>query len=187
MKILTIILLTIVISGGLTLFFLLPRNAVAPQEQESTEAEGVAEEKAEDPMDHESAIAIGEAQAELLGYQNQIAAAKAELALIEEKLKAETDTYNDTQQSEKKIQNLAKLYGSMKPDSAATILCNLEESLTTKIMTKMDGRSSSKLMDAIVSANPDYAASISKLMAGKPLASGATGSKNGSQATVANN
>ena len=55
----------------------------------------------------------------------------------------------------------------MKPDSAAAILCQLNEAFTEQILSEMSTNAVGKIMDAIASADPDYCVKLSKLMGGK--------------------
>ena len=66
----------------------------------------------------------------------------------------------------KEFQYLATIYSSMKPDNAASILCELEENLTKQILRGMTTKTAGKIMDAITIADPSYAAKITKSMAG---------------------
>ena len=102
-----------------------------------------------------------ELQAKLAEYEAQISEKSAELAAI----KAEIEALNSTKESITKSQQLAKLYSSMKPDSAASILCELEEPLTKQILSEMSDRTAGKIMDAIATANPSYAITLSELIA----------------------
>ena len=99
-------------------------------------------------------------QSELIDYKAQIAAAETQLAVI----KTEIESLNGTKTSITKIQQLTKLYTSMKPASAATILCELEETLSMQILTGMNERAAGKIMDAITTADPKYAAKMGKSM-----------------------
>ena len=100
-------------------------------------------------------------ETKLAEYKTQIAAAEAKLADI----KAETKSLTSAKASATASQQLAKVYGSMRPDSAASILCQLEETISVRILMEMNNRTAGKILDAIASADPDYAARISKLMA----------------------
>ena len=99
-------------------------------------------------------------QIKLAEYKAQIIAEEEKLAAI----KAEIESLSDAKESITRSKQLAKIYSSMKPDSAASILCELEEPLTREILSEMSDRSASKIMDAMAEAKPAYAASISKLM-----------------------
>ena len=116
--------------------------------------------------DYESQIRA--AAAELTDYTKQITAAEARLAAI----KAEIESLNAAKAFASRTQQLAKLYAAMKPDSAAAILCKLEKDLTMRILSQMDNRTSGKLMEAVASIDPDYAASISKLIADSDVPGG---------------
>ncbi|MFC1717972.1 hypothetical protein ACFL6S_30200 [Candidatus Poribacteria bacterium] len=118
---------------------------------------------------------IDAAESKVTDYENRLSAVAEGLADSEGRLdategkltsiKAGTESLGSKETSESRTQQLAKLYGSMKPKSAASILCKLEEDLSMRILAQMSSRSSGKLMDAIATENPDYAAKISRLMA----------------------
>jgi len=97
---------------------------------------------------------------ELEQYKAQVEAEKTKLATI----KSEIGALSNPKSSTTNGQQLAKVYSSMKPDTAALVLCELDESLTTQILTQMNNSSSAKIMDAITKKNPEYAAKISKNM-----------------------
>lgn len=104
-------------------------------------------------------LALGDPR--LADYEAQIAVAEAKLAAI----KAEIESLNNVKTSITRSQQLAKVYGSMRPNNAASILCELEEALTGQILSEMNNRTAGKMMDAIATANPTYAAKLSKFMA----------------------
>ncbi len=99
-------------------------------------------------------------QAELDGYRTQIAEAETKLAAI----KAEIESLNAVKSSLIRGKQLAKMYSSMKPDSVALILCEMEVDLSMQILTQMSDRASAKVMGAIAELDPDYAAEIGKFM-----------------------
>jgi flagellar motility protein MotE (MotC chaperone) len=114
-----------------------------------------------EPQDSENDKASEtELQAKLSEYEAQIAAEETKLAAI----KAEINSLSAVKASVTRNQQLAKIYSSMRPDSAASILCKLEEAVSIQILTQMDNRTSGKIMDAIADTDPHYAAKISKLM-----------------------
>ncbi len=99
-------------------------------------------------------------QAKLGGYRTQIAEAEMELNAI----KAEIEALNAVKSSLSRSKQLAKMYSSMKPDSVALILCEMEVDLSMQILTQMSDRASAKVMGAIAELDPDYAAEIGKFM-----------------------
>jgi len=99
-------------------------------------------------------------QAKLGEYRTQLAEAEMELAAI----KAEIEALNAVKSSLTRSKQLAKMYSSMKPDSVALILCEMEVDLSMRILTQISDRASAKIMDAIADLDPDYAAEIGRFM-----------------------
>ena len=167
-------LLTFIVVSGLTMFLtgtfrdfqaLDEATELAAEEQVNGEGEAASQVETEREK----------LQSELADYEAQITAAAAKLADSTKKIteaeaeltavKADIDSLNAAKEHISRTQQLAKLYASMKPDSAAEILCKLEKDLAMRIISQMDNRTSGKLMEAIVSTDPDYAAKLSILMA----------------------
>jgi flagellar motility protein MotE (MotC chaperone) len=70
--------------------------------------------------------------------------------------------------SDKRIDALAQVYGSMKPIEAAPILLSLTEDQIAKIITKIpENRSKAKIMAAIGAMDRDRAAIITKILGWK--------------------
>jgi len=177
MKILIITALsTFVIATGITMALTGTRKKITsrfsePADTEQTAVTEEAQEEGEKSQPQEAgkpesrggdtAASDAGLQVELVEYEAQIAAAEAKLAAI----KAEIESLNGVKASITNGQRLAKVYSSMRPDSAASILCELEEPLTKQILSEMNNRTVGKIMDAIATANPSCAARISKLMA----------------------
>lgn len=84
-----------------------------------------------------------------------------ELAYEEPKI---DDGKKNSKETETKYEQLAKVYGSMKAENAAIVMCELEPNLTEKILSKMSERVAGKIMGAIVDKDPSYAAQVSKLL-----------------------
>lgn len=114
--------------------------------------------KTENPIDRSSNKAL-EMQVEK--YKAQNAAEEAKLASV----KFEVESLKSTKSSVDKYQQLAKIYGLMKSEDAATVLCELEPSMTEQLLSKMSDRTAGKIMGAIASQNPTYAAKVSKILA----------------------
>ena len=167
-KILIMALLTIIVTSVATLLLVKPKNQ-SPSVADVTvsEVDGT-EQTAKDPEppDYELSLAIGTLRAELADYQSQIAIAKTELALIKAETISRAETRDDAAERAVRIKKLGKLYASMKTNNAVTILSTLDESLSLEILTGMDNRTSSKLIDAIAAKDPDYAVRISEFIAG---------------------
>ena len=181
------ILITLIAAGGLTMFLTGSFKKGPPEDQmldgidgtqqtveagtdiESEAGDAELPEIVETP-EEKTARLLAELMVKLEDSESRLAAAEAKQKEYEARaIAAEAALVAIKTESESfavKTQRLAKLYGSMKPDSAATILCKLEEDLSLRILKEMNDRASGKLMDAIVTANPDYAAKISELMAG---------------------
>ena len=113
-----------------------------------------------DPQANEDDSELERLQAELEGYMAQIAEAETKLTAI----KAEIESLNAVKSSLTKSKQLAKMYSSMKPDSVALILCEMEVDLSMQILTQMSDRASAKVMGAIAVQDPDYAAEIGRFM-----------------------
>lgn len=141
-------------------------NQIAAAEAELAGYEKQSAEAGTKVADYESRLAA--VTKGLIDYEGRLAVTDGKLANIKTKLaniKTETGSLSSAEAPTSKIQDLVKLYGSMKPNGAAAILCKLEADLSMRILTQMNSRASGKLMDAIATTNPDYAAKISKLMA----------------------
>jgi flagellar motility protein MotE (MotC chaperone) len=175
MKILIIsMLLSFFIGLGAIMFFtgtFNPRSAQepAPQPDSPVEEEKIAktEDTQKEVEQQEPALQANEdnaelerLQAELEGYRAQIAEAETKLTAI----KAEIESLNAVKSSLTRSKQLAKMYSSMKPDSVALILCEMEVDLSMQILTQMSDRASAKVMDAIAELDPDYAAEMGKFM-----------------------
>jgi len=85
---------------------------------------------------------------------------------IELPIKSDVSAKNESnsKESDTKYEQLAKLYSSMKPENAALVMCELEPSMTEKIINKMNERTAGKIMGAIADKDPSYAAKVSKLI-----------------------
>ena len=134
-------------------------EATETEQTASSESEQLTDAQQGEKKSQEETIQKEAKQAE---YEAQIAEAEAKLAAI----KSEIESLNARRTSITRTQQLAKLYGSMKPDTAASILIKLEEDLTKQILTEMSDRTAGKIMEAIAAENPSYAAKISELIAG---------------------
>jgi flagellar motility protein MotE (MotC chaperone) len=175
MKLLIIsIILSFLIGLGAIMFFtgtFNPRSTQEPAPQPDSPVEEEIIAKTEDTQkkveQQESALQPDEnvseleiLQAKLGEYRTQIAEAEMELAAI----KAEIEALNTVKSSLTRSKQLAKMYSSMKPDSVALILCEMEVDLSMQILTQMNDRASAKIMDAIADLDPDYAAEIGRFM-----------------------
>lgn len=98
---------------------------------------------------------------ELEKYKAEISAEQAKLSTIKEDVELLKTAKSDVS----KYRQLAKLYGAMKPEDAASVLCELEANLTERILSEMNERTAGKIMGEIASKNPSYAAKVSKIIA----------------------
>ncbi len=176
MKILIIGLLScFAISLGAIMFFTgtfsqRSTQELAPQPDSSAEEEIVAtedtlkeeEQQVPDLQTNEDDAELETLQAKLEEYRAQITEAETKLTTI----KAEIDALSAVKSSLTRSKQMAKVYSSMKPDSVALILCEMEVDLSIQILTQMSDRTSAKVMDAIAELDPDYAAEIGKSIAG---------------------
>jgi len=166
-------LITFIIATGLSMFFTgtfkqaPPAASTSPETEETatqdTQGEGgepQAQTQAQTDQQDTEDLEAKKLQATLARYKAQIASSEAELADI----KAEIESLNSLKMSINRSQQLAKVYGSMKPDSAATVLCQLDEAFTEQILSEMNIKNVGKIMDAIADANPDYCVKLSKIM-----------------------
>jgi flagellar motility protein MotE (MotC chaperone) len=175
MKLLIIsILLSFLIGLGAIMFFtgtFNQRSTQEPTPQPDSPVEGEIIAKTEDTQKkveqqesdlqaNEGDAELGRLQAELEEYRTQIAEAETKLNAI----KAEIEALNTVKSSLTRSKQLAKMYSSMKPDSVALILCEMEVDLSMQILTQMNDRASAKVMNAIAELDPDYAAEIGKFM-----------------------
>jgi flagellar motility protein MotE (MotC chaperone) len=70
--------------------------------------------------------------------------------------------------SDKKIEELAQVYASMKPIEAAPILMNLDDNSVARILKRVpDSRSQAKLLAAIGALNTKRAAAVTKILGWK--------------------
>ena len=132
------------------------QTQIQEQKQAQTQTQAQAQIDQQDTEDLEAK----KMQATLARYKAQIASSEAELADI----KAEIESLNSLKMSINRSQQLAKVYGSMKPDSAATVLCQLDEAFTEQILSEMNFKDVGKIMDAIADENPGYCVKLSKIM-----------------------
>ena len=132
-----------------------------PQHQLSENTTTLKEPQLEKEERGESTLLLEKLQAQLLEYKEQIVAAEKELTAI----KVEIESLKKQKTSITAGQQLAKIYGSMKSDGAASVLCELNEDLTKQILSEMNDRTAGKIMDAIAKRDPSYAVNISKLIA----------------------
>lgn len=100
------------------------------------------------------------AKLELEKYKAQIAAESEKLASI----KSEIQALNSAKESINKYKQMANMYSAMKPNEAASVICELDEDTAKSILSEMDNKIAGKIMSAIATTNPKYAANISKLM-----------------------
>lgn len=158
MKLLIVIALaTFVVTAGLSIFFTGTFKQAATEDTQGEEGNSQTQAEEQDIAKLEA-----KSQATLAKYEAQIAAAEAELTTI----KAEIESLNGVKTSISRSQQLAKVYSSMKPDGAATILSQLDEAFTEQILSEMSTRTIGKIMDAIATANPEYCIKLTKLMGG---------------------
>lgn len=114
---------------------------------------------------------------------NQEARVQEEIARLEA-LKAENAHYKDSiaadrnrieslvgenrQLSDQRIEELAQVYGAMKPVEAAPILLNLQDTAISRILKKIpENRSQAKLMAALGAMDAKRAADITKILGWK--------------------
>lgn len=183
------ILITLVVVGGLTMFLTGSFKRILSQDQALDELDELDEigqtakigtdiegevgdaesQEVAESQEERTARLLTELRAKLADYESRIATAEAKQAEYESRaIAAEAALAAATAGAESlaaRTQELAKLYGAMKPNSAATILCKLEQGLSMRILREMNSRASSKLMEAIATTDPDYAIKISELMA----------------------
>jgi flagellar motility protein MotE (MotC chaperone) len=169
-----IILLTFIVASGATMFLTGTFRQRSPEEQPSEEGEVATTETAEDTQQQgentqsqgngkTNAVAASDSkQAErkalIAEEEKKLAAIKSEIASLTVAKAAVTEA--------QELQDLAKIYGSMKPDTAASIMLELEEGLTKRILKGMSTKTAGKIMDSIANTDSEYAAKVSKLMAG---------------------
>jgi len=178
--IIIIALLSFVISTGVTMFLTGTLSQITVQTSQNSESEemDLSEDKeetknqdqkqSENQSEEEMAKTPSpnsEMETKLEKYKTQIDVAEAELAT----LKAEIESFKNVKASLTRSQQLAKVYGAMKPESAASILCSLEEDLSTRILSAMSDKEAGKIMEAVVAKDPAYGAEISKLMANENI------------------
>ncbi len=170
--ILIIVLLTFIVATGATMFLTGTLEPKPTEEQLLAEGEQAASETAEGAQEGTpqaqgagktnttapSETVLAEQKALVSKEENKLAAVKTELASL--------TTAKAAVSKAQGFQDLAKVYSSMKPDNAASIMCVLEENLTKQILQGMTTKTAGKIMDAITVADPDYAAKITKSMAG---------------------
>jgi flagellar motility protein MotE (MotC chaperone) len=100
-------------------------------------------------------------------YKAEVSAEEAKLSTI----KSDVESMKTTKTNANKYQQLAKLYGAMKAEDAAAVLCQLDASITEQVLSEMNERNAGKIMGAIAAKNPSYAAKVSKLIVGAGSAS----------------
>lgn len=98
---------------------------------------------------------------ELEKYKAEVSAEQAKLSTI----KGDVESLKTVKSEANKYRQLAKLYSAMKPEDAASVLCELEANMTERILTEMNERTAGKIMGEIASKNPSYAAKVSKIIA----------------------
>jgi len=169
--IIIIVLLTFIAASGFTMFFTGTFKSKDPAEQlpgedgdTSAEIAGdVQEEKTntqEDPNTH----APVNSEAKTARHSAQIAEQEKKLAALRSEIASLTTAQAAIARTQQ-FQDLAKVYSSMKPDSAASILAELEDDLAMRIMKGMNTKTAGKIMEALATSNPSYAAKLSKLIA----------------------
>ncbi len=85
--------------------------------------------------------------------------------ISEERIKMEKLVARDDSLSGKKVKELAKMYGAMRPAEAASILGTMDEALAAKILGNIgDDRQKGKILGAF---STDKAARISKILGGR--------------------
>lgn len=100
------------------------------------------------------------AKLELEKYKAQIAAESAKLSAI----RSEIEALSNKAKSINKYKQMAIMYSAMKPNEAASVICELDEDTAKGILLEMDNKIAGKVMSAIAATNPKYAANISKLI-----------------------
>lgn len=93
-------------------------------------------------------------------YKAEVSAEEAKLSTI----KSDVESMKTTKTNVSKYQQLAKLYGAMKAEDAASVLCQLDANLTEHILSEMNDRNAGKIMGAIAAKDPSYAAKVSKII-----------------------
>ncbi|MBM3284173.1 hypothetical protein FJY90_08125 [Candidatus Gottesmanbacteria bacterium] len=159
-----------IISAGITIFLTGTFNQKASTKTENaeekqsvsteltdTKQENIKQEKKSEIPINENNAGIDKLKVEIEQYRNQLELEKGKLDAI----KSEIESLGNQKLSTTSGMQLAKIYSSMKPDIAASVLCELEETLTMLILTQMNNNASAKIMDAIAKKNPEYAAKIS--------------------------
>lgn len=90
---------------------------------------------------------------------------KAKEEIVRERGRIEELVKQSSQIQDKKIANLAEVYGAMRPDEAAPVLLSLEDNLVVRILQKVpEARSASKLLAAMAALDVRRAALITKLL-----------------------
>ncbi len=165
-------LLTFIVASGITMFFTGTFRQKPPEKQLLAEGEQAASETAEGAQagtpqaqgtggantTAPSETMLAEQKALVAEEEKKLAAVKSEIASLTNAKAAMANAQG--------FQDLAKVYSSMKPDNAASIMCELEEDLTKQILQGMTTKTAGKIMDAITVADPGYAAKITKSLAG---------------------
>lgn len=100
------------------------------------------------------------AKLELEKIKAQIAEESAKLASI----RTEIQALNNAKEQANKYKQMAIMYSAMKPNEAASVICELDEDIAKNILLEMDSKIAGKIMNAIAATNPKYAANISKLI-----------------------
>ncbi len=180
MKILVIACVTALIASiAATMFFTGTFNRNVPS-QDSDETEQLVEKKdteikSQQPANQNIASNAGTksnslnsniknevalAKLELEKYKAQIALESAKLSAI----KSEIEALNSTKESINRYKQMANMYSAMKPNEAALVISELDENTAKSILLEMDNKIAGKIMSAIATTNPKYAANISKLI-----------------------
>ena len=171
---LIVVLLTFIIASGATMFLTGTFRQKASEEQPLGEDGGAPGETAEGAQQQgENARSQGNGKANAVaasdGKQAErnalIAEEEKKLAAIKSEI-ASLTTARAAVSEAQELEELAKIYGSMKPDTAASIMLELEEDLTKRILKGMSTKTAGKIMDSIATTDPGYAAKVSKIMAG---------------------
>ena len=111
--------------------------------------------------------AISSAKSESTALKTEVEKYKAEVSAEEAKLstiKSDIESMKTTKTDVSKYQQLAKLYGAMKAEDAASVLCQLDPNLAEHILSEMNDRNAGKIMGAIAAKDPSYAAKVSKII-----------------------